>query len=118
MRMLLGLSTPWPEPIGLPAGMTLVAPASLSRRAMIGSSRRVAQHLEAVGHELLGRLERGHGIGQQRLLVGQHFELHPIGAGVFQAQQNLAAQPGDAHRVVGVEAAGRVGQQRVAAACR
>ena len=36
--MLLGLSTPWPLPIGLPAGMTLAAPASLSRRAMIGSS--------------------------------------------------------------------------------
>ena len=38
MRMLLGLRMPWPEPIGLPAGMTLVAPASFSRRAMIGSS--------------------------------------------------------------------------------
>ena len=82
---------------------------------MIGSSRRVAEHLKAVGHELLGRFERGDRVGQQRLLVGQHFELDPIGAGVFQAEQNLAAQPGDADRVVGVEAAGRVRQQRVAA---
>ena len=36
--MLFGFSTPWPEPIGLPAGMTLAAPAFFSRRAMIGSS--------------------------------------------------------------------------------
>jgi len=38
IRILLGLSTPWPLPIGLPAGMTLDAPASLSLRAMMGSS--------------------------------------------------------------------------------
>ena len=38
IRMLFGFSTPCPLPIGLPAGMTLVAPASLSRRAIIGSS--------------------------------------------------------------------------------
>ena len=38
IRMLLGLRTPCPLPIGLPAGITLAAPASLSRRAMIGSS--------------------------------------------------------------------------------
>ena len=36
--MALGFSTPWPEPIGLPAGITLVAPASFSRRAITGSS--------------------------------------------------------------------------------
>ena len=76
---------------------------------------RVAQHLKAVGHQPLGRFERGDRIGQQRPLVGQHFELHPIGAGVLQAEQKLAAQPGDADRIVGGEAAGRVGQQRVAA---
>ena len=35
---VVGLSTPWPLPIGLPAGITLVAPARLRRRAMIGSS--------------------------------------------------------------------------------
>ena len=38
MRMLLGFRMPWPEPIGLPAGMTLAAPASFNRRAVIGSS--------------------------------------------------------------------------------
>ena len=36
--MALGLSTPWPEPIGLPAGMTLAAPAAFSRLAITGSS--------------------------------------------------------------------------------
>ena len=33
-----GFATPLPDPIGLPAGMTHVAPASLIRIAMIGSS--------------------------------------------------------------------------------
>ena len=95
--------------------MTLVAPASLSRRGDDRVVGRVAEHLKAVGHEPLGGFERGDRIGQQRPLVGEHFELHPIGAGIFEAEQNLAAQPGDADRIVGVEAAGRVGQQRVAA---
>jgi hypothetical protein len=36
--MLLRLRMPWPEPMGLPAGMTAVAPASLIRWALIGSS--------------------------------------------------------------------------------
>jgi hypothetical protein len=31
--MFSGLSTPWPEPIGLPAGMTDAAPADLMRTA-------------------------------------------------------------------------------------
>ena len=35
---LLALSTPWPEPIGLPAGITLAAPRPLSRLAITGSS--------------------------------------------------------------------------------
>ena len=36
--MLFGFKTPWPLPIGLPAGITLVAPAAFRRRAMMGSS--------------------------------------------------------------------------------
>ena len=36
--MLLRFRTPWPDPMGLPAGMTLAAPASLTRSAEIGSS--------------------------------------------------------------------------------
>ena len=115
MRMLLGLSTPWPEPIGLPAGITLVAPALLQPPGHHRIVGRVAQHLEAVGHQLFGRFERGHRVGQQRLLVAQHFELDPVGAGVLQAQQDLAAQAGHADRVVGRETAGRVRQQGVAA---
>ena len=38
MRMALGFSTPWPEPMGLPAGITLAAPASFRRLAVTGSS--------------------------------------------------------------------------------
>ena len=116
--MLLGLRMPWPEPIGLPAGITLVR-AGLFESA--GDDRvvgRVAQHLKAVGDEPLGRFQRGDRIGQQRALVGEHFELHPIGAGVFEAEQNLAAQAGDADRVIGVEAAGRVGQESCSGWCR
>ena len=76
---------------------------------------RVAEHLKALGDEFLGGLERAHRIGQQRLGVAQHFQLDPVGAGVFQAQQNLASQPGHADGVFSRKAAGRVGQQRVAA---
>ena len=36
--MFAGFATPRPEPIGLPAGITLAAPASRRRTAMIGSS--------------------------------------------------------------------------------
>ena len=36
--MLLWLRTPCPDPIGEPAGMTAVAPASLMRSAVMGSS--------------------------------------------------------------------------------
>ena len=38
MRMALGLSTPCPEPMGLPAGITLAAPAAFNRLAITGSS--------------------------------------------------------------------------------
>ena len=40
--------------------------------------------------KLLRRFERAERIGQQRLLVGQHFELHPPCAGVAQAFEQLA----------------------------
>ena len=72
--------------------------------------------MKSLGHQPLGRFDRGDGIGQQRFLVGQHFELHPIGAGISKPEQQLAAQSSHAHGVVGREAAGRVGQQRVAIA--
>ncbi len=38
MRMALGFSTPWPDPMGEPAGITLLAPASLIFTAVTGSS--------------------------------------------------------------------------------
>ena len=55
------------------------------------------------------------GSGSSVRLIGKDFELHPIGAGIFEAEQKFAAQPGDADGIVGIEAAGGVGKQRVAA---
>ena len=55
------------------------------------------------------------GVGQQGPLVAQDFELHPIGPGVFELQEDFAAQSGDTDGIVGREAAGRIRQNRVAA---
>ena len=84
MRRLLAFRIPCPEPIGLPAGMTAAAPASFNRRASDRVVGRVAQHLEPFRHQLLGRLQGGDGIGQQRLAVAQHFQLDPVGTRVLQ----------------------------------
>ena len=85
--MLFGIQNPL-------AGANRAAGRHHARRAGLfqppGDDRivaRVAEHDESLGHEPLGRFDRRHGIGQQRFLVGQHFELHPIGAGILQAQQ-------------------------------
>ena len=58
--------------------------------------------------------QRGDRVGQQRLRVAQAFELDPVGAGVVEVVEQLAGQPGVADGVLGAEAAGRVGQDRVA----
>ena len=74
---------------------------------------RVAHDGEAVGDELPTRLESPHGIRQQRLLVAEDFELHPILAWVVELLENLSPQPGHPHRIRGAETPGRVGQDRV-----
>jgi hypothetical protein len=104
--------------MGEPAGITLAAPASLMRSAAIGIVAGVREHLEAVLHQLARRLDRAHRVGQQRLLVAQHLELHPARAGVAELLEDLPPQPRDAHRVLGAEAPGSVGQDRVARECR
>ena len=114
MRMLLGLSTPWPGADGAAGGHDGGRTGRLQAAGDHGIVAGIDEHLKAVGDELLGGLERFERVGQERLRVAQAFELDPIGAGIFQAQQDFAAHPGDAHRVGGVVAAGRVGQQRVA----
>ena len=118
MRRLLGLR------IAL-AGADRAAGRHHARRPELlqppGHDRIVAgvdEHREAVGHELLGRLERADRVGQQRLRVAEHLELHPVGRGAAQVAEDFAAQPGHADGVVGREAAGRVGQERVAAGSR
>ena len=76
--------------MGLPAGITAAAPAFLSRLAIDRIVARIAEHLKPVGHKLLGGLEGLDRIGEQRFGVPQAFELHPVRAGVLQAEQNLA----------------------------
>ncbi len=64
----------------------------------------VRQHGEAVGHQLLGRVEQLDRVGQQRVLVGDHLELDQVGL------ERLAREPGGEHGVPGGEAPGGVGQ--------
>ena len=104
-RRLYGLSSPMPEPIGEPSGITAAQPTSSSRRARIGSSFVYGQHGEAVVDELLGRLEQRGRVGQQRALVADHLELDPVGL------ERLARELRGEHGVARREAAGRVGQQ-------
>ena len=91
--MLLGLSTPWPLPMGLPAGMTLAAPAAFEPAGHDRIVAGVDQHLEALLDQLLGRLQRGDRVGQQRLRVAQAFQLDPVGAGIAEVAR-AARGPG------------------------
>ena len=74
----------------------------------------VDEHGESLPHQPLGGLERADGIGQERPLVAEDLELHPLGTGVAQFAEQLAAEPGDANRIVSGVAAGGVWQQHVA----
>ena len=79
-RRLYGLLIPMPLPIGDPSGITAAQPASSRRRARIGSSFVYGRHREALAHERLGRLEQLGRVGEQRPVVADHLELHPVGA--------------------------------------
>ena len=109
MRMLFGFRTPCPLPIGLPAGMTEVGAGLLQPPGGHGIVRRIAEDLELVLHELLGRLKRGDRIGEQGFFVPEDFQLDPVSSRIFEAQQNLAAETGDANGIIRRETAGRVG---------
>jgi hypothetical protein len=74
----------------------------------------VAEDLESVLDELFAGLDGADGVGQQRLLVAQDLELDPAGAGVAELIEQLATEAGHADGVVRGEAAGGVGQDRVA----
>ena len=63
---------------------------------------RVGQHGEAVGHERLGGLEQLGRVGQQRAVVADHLELHPVGL------ERLARELGGGDGLARGEAAGRV----------
>ena len=74
----------------------------------------VAEDGEALGDEDSGRVEGGDGVGQERAGVGEDFQFHPVGAAVPQAGEDFPTHPGGAEGVVGVEAAGGVGEDGVA----
>ena len=69
----------------------------------------VDHDLEAVGDELLGGLQGLHDVGEQRLLVAEHFQLDQR-----MAVEQFAREAAGAHGVLGGVAAGRVRQDRVA----
>ena len=46
MRIAFGFRTPWPEPIGEPAGMTLVAPGLLEAHGEARIVRAVDEHVK------------------------------------------------------------------------
>jgi hypothetical protein len=70
--------------------------------------RRVDEDVEALMDELLRRLERADGIGQERLRIAEDLELHEL------RREKLARELGGADRGLRVEAAGRVREDRVA----
>jgi hypothetical protein len=84
-----------PEPMGAPSGITADAPASISG---------VRQHDETFLYQRPGRLNQLLGIGEKRLLVADHFQLHPF------RKPDFAPEPRRAHRLVRRVAAGRIRQ--------
>ena len=103
---------PRPEPIGAPSGITAAAPASSSLRQTTGSSLVYGQHDEPFADQRARRLEQRFVVGEQRALVADDFELHPV------RQPRLAPEPRGAHRFVGGVAAGGVRQQEDTSTCR
>ena len=77
-RMLCGLRMPRPEPMGAASGITAAQPASSSLRAVMGSSDGVGQDGEAFLHQDPRGLRRLLHVGEERLLVAEHLELHPL----------------------------------------
>ena len=98
IRMLLGLRTPWPLPIGLPAGITLAAPAALRRRAITGVVAGVAEDVEPFGHQDFGRLQGRQRVGQEGPGIGQDFELDPVGPGFFRPESSSRPSLGRSSR--------------------
>ncbi len=70
----------------------------------------VRQHREAVVDQGLGGVQQLDRVRQEGPFVGDHLQLHPVGA------ECLAGQPGGQHGLAGGEAAGRVGEHADAVA--
>jgi hypothetical protein len=68
---------------------------------------RIRQHHEPLAHQLFSGFQQLRCIRKKRLLIADHFQLHPI------RESHFAAQPRRADGLVGVVAAGRIGQQKV-----
>jgi len=74
----------------------------------------VAENLKAFLHKNFRRGNRRHGVGKQGAGVGEDFEFDPVGPGVLEPFEKLAAQPRGPERFLFGEATRRVGQDRVA----
>ena len=91
-----------------------VTPKALARLTKKARARKAAELASGAEMQPGGGLERAHRIGQQRLRVAEHLDLHPLRSGIAEIPQQFTAEPGHPHGIVGRIAAGRVGQQRVA----
>ncbi len=108
IRRLYGLRIPRPEPIGAASGITATHPSSASLQARDRIVGDIRQDLEALLDENLRGFDRRRGIGEQRPVIADHFELHHL------ADADFARQAAGANRLVGGIASGRVGQNLVA----
>ena len=115
-RRFHGLRMPMPEPISDASGMIATQPMRFELARDDRIVGRVDHHVEAVGDQRLGGLQRLAHVGKQRVRIAQHLELAQR-----VAVEQLAAEPQRAHRVVGGVAAGgvrQVGELATAAAHR
>ena len=113
MRMLFGIEHALSAADGTSRGhhrrrAGLFEPAG--RHRIVG---RVAQDLEPLLHELFGRLERGDGSGSSVFLSPRTSSFTQSAPGFSRPCRISRPRPRNADRVVGREAAGRVGQDRV-----
>ena len=88
-RILCGLRIPWPLPIGLPGRhdrrRSRLLQTKRGYRIVVG----IAEDLERLSDESLGRPEQFDGVRQQRLRISEHLQLDPIGSRIFEAAEDF-----------------------------
>jgi len=88
---VVGVQNTLALPIGLPAGITLAAPAAFSRRAMIGR-RSYSKAREIPANQTLALPLRSQQDRQERSLIRENFQLHPIRHRHCPIQKDLSPQ--------------------------